>query len=444
MYTVSITGTLIGWRFNNGGDRLKLLDVMQWGTMRMGNNGGYFHGCENMVISAADSPDLTGTTNLDSTFQGATGLYGSIGHWDVSRVTSMHSMFYDASSFNQDIGGWDVSRVTRMESMFAGASSFNQKMSGWNVSSATTIGNMFNGASSFSQNMSRWCAFLNVTPSADLSWSPHPCSSAPCRFGSCDHTCRSNRPYACSTFETRWDTTRTSSGSSNTAQIRLPLETGGAYNFAVEWGDGTSETITSSTQGLHTYATAGVYNVTITGTLVGWRFIDGGDRLKLLDVMQWGTMRLGNNGGYFYGASNMVMSAVDTPDLTGTTNLESMFSGASSFNQPIGGWDVSSVTKMGAMFYGASSFNQPIGGWTLWRVTSMANMFGGASSFNQDISEWDVSSVTNMYAMFESASSFNQDISQWCARGITSRPDRFDASTSSSWTTSMKPVWGYC
>jgi surface protein len=245
------------------------------------------------------------------------------------------------------------------------------------------------------------------------------------------------------------------------------------YNFVVQWGDGTSETITSITQRLHTYAAAGVYNVTITGTLVGWRFNNGGDLLKLLDVMQWGTMRLGNNGSYFYGASNMVMSAVDTPDLTGTTNMYAMFAYASSFNQPIGGWDVSRVTNMQSMFgaasslnqpiggwdvlsvtnmYGmfsnASSFNQPIGGWDVSIVTDMGYMFIGASSFNQPIGVWDVSSVTDMQFMFYSASSFNQDISRWCVSRITvfpySMPFHFDDFTPSSWTTARKPVWGTC
>jgi len=39
-----------------------------------------------------------------------------------------------------------------------------------------------------------------------------------------------------------------------------------------------------------------------------------------------------------------------------------MFCEASSFNHPIGGWEVSNVEDMGDMLQCAVSFNQPIGG----------------------------------------------------------------------------------
>ncbi len=49
--------------------------------------------------------------------------------------------------------------------------------------------------------------------------------------------------------------------------------------------------------------------------------------------------------GAFYGASNLTVAAVDAPNLTGVTSMESMFQRASAFNQDISNWNVSAVTS---------------------------------------------------------------------------------------------------
>jgi surface protein len=134
--------------------------------------------------------------------------------------------------------------------------------------------------------------------------------------------------------------------------------------------------------------------------------------------------------------------ALATTCTSGVTNMDYMFSQATSFDQDISSWDVSQVTDMDWMFCGAMSFNQDISSWDVSKVTYMSNMFGRAKSFNQDISSWDVSQVTHMYHMFHDATAFNQNVSGWCVSDIPSVPGGFDVGAT-SWILA-RPVWGTC
>ncbi|MHA1354420.1 MAG: BspA family leucine-rich repeat surface protein, partial [Candidatus Heimdallarchaeota archaeon] len=202
-----------------------------------------------------------------------------------------------------------------------------------------------------------------------------------------------------------WNTTKTSIGSSNNIQVKLPLLSSGNYYFIVDWGDGTNDTITiwNQPEVSHTYASEGVYTLKISGILYGWSFNNGGDRLKLLEIKQWGNLRLGNVGSYFYGCSNLNITTSDILDLTGTTTLYQAFRHCSTLDEVKGmnEWDVSSVTNMAGMFYYASTFNQNIGNWDVSSVTAMGWMFYYASAFNQDIGNWNVSNVSQMLYIFD-------------------------------------------
>jgi len=233
-----------------------------------------------------------------------------------------------------------------------------------------------------------------------------------------------------SSFVTRWNTDVTGDNVETKAnQIKLPLSASGTYDFVVSWGDGNEDRITSHDQAqvTHTYAIPGEYEVTITGICEGFgfdydfdSFTSAGDCAKLLDVSQWGSVKLHNEGYQFAYCANLSgFSAPDTPDLSNVTNMTRMFRFATSFNQDIGSWDVSNVTDMNGMFRSASEFNQDIGGWEVSNVVDMRNMFSFATSFNQDIDSWDVSNVTDMNAMFFCAFAFNQDIGSWDVSSVT-------------------------
>ena len=115
----------------------------------------------------------------------------------------------------------------------------------------------------------------------------------------------------------------------------------------------------------------------------------------------------------FSDRTNEQFAGIGNWDVSNVIDMSYMFSGATTFNQPLNNWDVSNVTDMECMFYEANSFNQPLNNWDVSNVTDMHGMFAGAKSFNQPLEKWDVSNVRNMDDLFLGAESFNQVLSSW-------------------------------
>ena len=167
--------------------------------------------------------------------------------------------------------------------------------------------------------------------------------------------------------------------------ITLPM-TG---TYTILWGDGSYDENVSGSQS-HTYDVAGTYTVTVLGK--GLESIDLLDRsansLQIRSIEQWGDTEWTTMTRSFGSTVNMAYRATDAPDLSGVTDTSYMFSGASSFDGDLSGWDVSSVTNMRGMFADASVFNGNLSGWDVSSVIYMDSMFQQNFSFDVDISGW--------------------------------------------------------
>ena len=242
---------------------------------------------------------------------------------------------------------------------------------------------------------------------------------------------RADNRGAHTAFVTTWQTTDPNE------EITIP----GTGTYAVSWGDGSSIT-NASGHASHTYETPGTHTVSITGGLerinLGASFADA---QKLRSIDQWGDIKWTSMERAFDGATYVTYAATDAPDLSGVTDMSSMFFTAYPFNGNLSSWDVSKVTDMGSMFNGAEDFNGDVSSWNVSQVTDMSRMFR-ASSFNGDISEWDVSSVTSMSNMFEKADAFNQPLSSWNVSQVTDMSNMFKEADAfnqplSSWNVSQ-------
>ena len=198
------------------------------------------------------------------------------------------------------------------------------------------------------------------------------------------------------------------SGATPDDTFRIPANAPGEiYRYKVDWGDGV---VTSGHTGIaeHTYLTRGIFDIKIYGRFPRFYFNETGDRLKLLEVLDWGEIKYSTNQtSAFNGCNNLTSIAEDVKGwYNGITEGASMFRTVPLLAIP----DNMLLTALvSGQFMFATNVHQGLqslpNGMTLSNLTNGNAMFyvaSGVGNLSSLPSSMTLSNMTNGNAMFQS------------------------------------------
>ena len=397
-YTLEISGTFPAIYFNNTGDRLKIVEILSWGTIAWQTMENAFFGCENMNFDAIDTPNLASVTSLANTFRDCSLFNGIVNDWDVSTITDISGLFAAARRFNRPLANWNVSNVTNMAEAFF-RTGFNEPLNSWNVANVTNMNSMFRNATNFNQDISNW----NVGRVTDMS-------------RMFDTAINFNQPIG------SWNVSNVTNMAGMFDDARLfnsPINSWNVANvtnmaemFAGPIGK-------DFNQPLDLWNVGNVTNMSL--------MFENCDEFNQ-PIGNWNVANVTDMRAMFKNC-NVFNQPLNTWNVGRVTNMFEMFLNAQVFNQPLDGWNVENVTSMGGMFSAATVFNQPIDSWNVSQVTSMERMFVNATAFNQSVNSWVTTNLRQLVGMFSGASSFNQPVSNWNVSGVLNMNAVFSQAT---------------
>ncbi len=219
-------------------------------------------------------------------------------------------------------------------------------------------------------------------------------------------------------FISTWQTTV------NDEMIILPLLAGYSYNFAINWGDGTSVAqVTSHIDNdiVHFYAVPGTYTVTMTGLAQAWSFDNKGSKLNIRTVVEFGDMGWTYLADAFSGSSNL--TSFSGGNTAAVTDMSRMFYHAEELTSlDLSTFNTSSVTDMNRMFDNACKLTSlNLSNFNTSSVTNMMRMFNFTYKLTSiNLSNFDTSSVTDMSVMFQDALELTSlDLSNFDTSSVT-------------------------
>ena len=460
-YDIFISGSFPYMSFNNGGDKLKLLDIKNFGIYALGSTSQLyaFYGCSNMVISATDVGNFGSVTNFQQSWLGCSSLtsfplidtssgilFGRT--WDSCSSLTSFPLLNTSNATNvtfQGKGAWrecssltsfpslDLSNVTNFQQAWLSCSSLTS-FPLIDTSSGTNLQYAWSGCSSlasfpanaFDTNIAaNYSDAFNITNLTTQSIDDILVSldTSGVNNGTFTQSGGQGRSYnsnaAVSNLIAKgWTLTVTTpvaspefvftvktdnAGTSTDTQFTIPTSTDSitqAFLYDIETSDGQTITGVTGNQTI-TFPSAGTYDIFISGSFPYIKFDNGGDKAKLLDIKNFGIYALGstNQRDAFKGCSNMVISATDVGNFGSVTNFFFTWQNCSSLTSfPL--IDTSSVNNFWGAWQNCSSLTS-FPSINVSSATTLTGMFRNCISLASiDVSGWDVSNVISFNDVF--------------------------------------------
>lgn len=201
----------------------------------------------------------------------------------------------------------------------------------------------------------------------------------------------------------------------------------GASNYDIDWGDGSPiETGVTAATKPHIYATAGLYEIKITGSIY-LRNTSTTDSQRYTEFKQWGTATtITGIRETFYNCSNMTYTATDAPNFNFTVTSAyrgpyRLFNNCDSITSlDLSNWDTSQfegVTTQGVFQNSGAITYINITGWDVSNLTSATNWFAGIGNSGPGCTiiapNLDWSSCTSLSQHFYNSNIVSVSINNW-------------------------------
>jgi surface protein len=373
------------------------LDLRYFNTSNVTNMYGMFNQNYSPNSSFITSINVTGwdTSNVTSFglmfayMENLTSITG-LNTFDTSSATAMNGMFLELTSLTSlDVSNFDTSNVLYMNAMFMNLTNLTDinGIENFNIESLNGTSTLNAHLAGTSITTARYDALL-------VNWDAQdPLDNMTADFGNNQYTAGGTAAAARANLISNDNWTIQDGGTAPPAPFDMTVRTTaanetftircksvGSFNATVDWGDGSSSTVTTynSANLVHTYASAGDHAISVSGTFPNIDFNNSSSAAKVIAVTNFG--EVGWNGSLsraFWGCTNMTSFTSGVTDTSGITSLQYFWRNCENLTSiDVSTFDTSNVTQMDQMFFNCFS------------IPSI------------DVSSWDVSSVRYMRRTF--------------------------------------------